>query len=169
MTVIALAREKLKDPRGLFMVNDHALEIALESKTLDRDARGFLTHKGRMKLFSSPHAQSTMQWLFEMAHTSPRQLRDLGQAIINAQKRGCVDLVTDDPSALELVNAYEWCTARPPTIAEVEEIFIARGKAGKHDFPWRGGFYARRALLSRGLRTLPAKRGRRTGWRKTKK
>jgi hypothetical protein len=153
MTVIATARERLKD-RRLFMVNDHAREIAEESKTLERDARGRLTTEGVAKLFSFPHAHSTERWLLRIAYESPGMLRDLGQAICNAHRQEGVDLVTDRPIALELVNAYEQCPALRPTLPEVREIFIARKK-----YRWPGDFYARRVLLSLRLPLRPAKRG----------
>ena len=145
---IEFARERLKD-RRLFGVIGLADMIARDSKELEEDDAGFV------KLLSFTYARPMADLLLLMAYTNSGKLRNLGEAICLALCDGGVDSVTDRPIALELVAAYEQCSAFYPTLPEVRKIFIARKK-----HRWHGDFYARRALRSLGLQLRPARRGR---------
>jgi len=150
---ITVAREMLKDPRN-FMLNPHVQEIMEMSKTLECDARGLLTSEGRRKLFSSTWGRVMADSLLVWACTLPSGLRDFAELICKARYNDGVDSGTARPIALELVAAYEQCTAFRPTLREVREVFKARKK-----FRWPGDFYARRRLRSLCLPLRPAKRG----------
>lgn len=103
-----------------------------------------------------------------------RWLRDLAElineyeAIHKAQHNDGVDVETTRPIALELVAAYEQCTALYPTLPEVREVFKARKESGKHEFPWPSDRYARRLLGSLDLQLRAAKRGAPHGTRRPK-
>jgi hypothetical protein len=150
---ILLAREQLT--HGL------ARKIREDIKTC-YDAHGGITYEGLSELIDSKKSLPMAFCLLLMACTAPRDLRDLAEALCNGTDVASV--TPPRPIALELVNAYEQCTAFHPTLPEVRETFIARKKCR-----WPGDFYARRALRSLGLVLRAATRGRPTGPRRTNK
>ncbi len=158
-TIIGVADiTKLPRPnRHLCTVIGVADFIARDSKALEDGDPG---DAGFVKLLSFTYARGLADLLLLMAYTNPGKLRDLGEAICLALRDGGVDSGTDRPIALELVNAYEQCTAFPPTLPEVRKVFIARNKIARKKCRWPGDFYARRRLRSLCLHLRPAKRGR---------